>query len=331
LDADLKGCFDNISHCALLKKLGTFPRLRKIIKGWLKSGVMEGEIFYKVRTGTPQGGVISPLLANIALHGLEYETTKALSDELLSYMKSKSKCFSRRDSQRSFSIIRYADDFVIIHENQEVILKAKKFVEEWLKLIGLKLNESKTRIAHTLKSVDGGKKGFDFLGFSVRQYPVRCSKRGYKTLIKPSLDGQRRHREIIRGRMKKLAAAAQEKVIKNLNPIIRGWSNYYRTSVAKQIFSDMDSYMFQKLWKWARRRHPNKGLRWIRRKYFRKYRNNCWRFRTENGLMLFRHNETPIWRHTKVQGTRNPYDGDIVYWTKRSNRKSTTNDMRRCA
>jgi RNA-directed DNA polymerase len=291
---------------------------------------MEGEVFHKTKAGTPQGGVISPLLANIALHGLECETKNALLKELLKHTRSKTGYARTKSSYNSLSVIRYADDFVIIHENREIILKAKEFVQEWLKLIGLELSESKTRITHTLESIDESKKGFDFLGFWVRQYPIKCSKRGYKTLIKPTLEGQKRHKEIIRKRLHKNAAATQEKVIKELNPIIRGWSNYYKSSIAKKIFSKMDHYVFQKLWKWARWRHPHKGLRWIKRKYFREYGNNKWRFRTEDGAMLILHSETPIKRHIKVQGTRSPYDGDNEYWTKRSKRKSTTNDMRRC-
>jgi RNA-directed DNA polymerase len=331
LDADIQGCFDNINHEVLLKKLDTFPRLRKVIKGWLKAGVMDDEVFHRTRAGTPQGGVISPLLANIALHGLEYETKKTLLSELFKYRKSKLGKGHTENAQNSLNIIRYADDFVIIHENPEIILKAKKFVEEWLKLIGLTLSESKTRITHTLKSIDEGKKGFDFLGFWVRQYPTKCSKRGYKTLIKPSLEGQKRHAGIIRERLYKSAVATQEEVIKQLNPVIVGWVNYYKSSVAKEIFSKIDHYMFQRLWKWARKRHPNKGAGWTKRKYFRKYRNNKWRFRTENGKMLRLHSETPIKRHVKVQGTRSPYDGDIEYWKNRSRRISKSNDKKRCA
>jgi RNA-directed DNA polymerase len=165
LDADISGCFDNINHEALLKKLDTFPRLRKTIKGWLKSGVMDGEVFHRSRAGTPQGGVISPLLANIALHGLEYETKKTLSTQLISSLKnSRQYKTDMKDVQSSIGIIRYADDFVIIHEDLRIIQKAKEFVRVWLKLIGLELSESKTRIAHTLKSVDGGKKGIRFSG-----------------------------------------------------------------------------------------------------------------------------------------------------------------------
>ncbi|GHT96088.1 hypothetical protein FACS1894122_14140 [Alphaproteobacteria bacterium] len=282
LDADIKGCFDNIDHSALLEKLNTFPKLRRVIRGWLKAGILEGEIFQKSRAGTPQGGVISPLLANIVLHGLECETKKALKTDLFNYMKETRGKASHMQSQGNIAIIRYADDFVVIHESLELIEKAKEFVQQWLKQIGLKLSETKTRITHTLKPIDGCAVGFKFLGFWIRQYYVKCCKRGYITLIKPSPDGQKRHREIIRERINKLKAATQETVIKTLNPVIRGWANYYKSQVARKAFESADNYMFGRLWKWARWRHPHKGLKWIKRKYFRQHKNAKWRFLTNH-------------------------------------------------
>jgi RNA-directed DNA polymerase len=318
LDADIKGCFDNIDHIALLKKLNTFPTLRQVIKKWLRSGVMEGNVFQKVRTGTPQGGVISPLLANIALHELEYNLKNALSADLFQYMKEEKK-YSRSDkkAKKSISIIRYADDFVIIHESKEIILKAKQFVEEWLKQIGLILSETKTRVIHTLKSEDGNEPGFDFLGFSIRQYPQKVRARKYITLTKPSLDGQKRHKKAISEILAHPTTKTQEEVINKLNPIIRGWSNYYRSGASSRVFSNMDCYVFQKLWKWARFRHASKGLNWIRRKYFRGYRGDTWRFATPNKCWLVRHSDIHIKRHLKIKDTKTPYDGDLKYWAKR--------------
>jgi RNA-directed DNA polymerase len=322
LDADISACFDNIDHIALLKKLNTFPKLRRVIKKWLRNGVMEGEIFHKTKAGTPQGGVISPLLANIALHGLEYELKKALREDLFQYLKKKTRSPGYRDAMRSLQVAFYADDWVVIHESEEIILKAKQFVEEWLSGIGLTLNQSKTRIVHTLKSKDGNKAGFDFLGFSIRQYPVTTGVRKYKTLIKPSFESQKRHRKVISEKLKHLTAGTQEEVIKALNPIIKGWSNYFRNVVSSKVFGSMNCYVFQKLWKWARWRHPTKGLRWITDKYFRRYKGNNWRFATSDNNRLALHSETHIKRHVKVQGTRTPYDGDLQYWSKRSSKKN---------
>ena len=320
LDADIKGCFDNINHCALLKKLNTFPKLRQVIKKWLKAGIMEGEVFYKSKAGTPQGGVISPLLANIALHGLEYETKKALVEDLFLFAKKKY-TVNRKRAACAMSIVRYADDFVVMHESEEIVQKAEKFVEEWLKQIGLSLNKSKTRITHTLKSEDGNKAGFDFLGFSIRQYPSTTSVRKYKTLIKPSVDSQKRHKKTIDEKLKHMIGSTQEEIIKTLNPIIRGWSNYFRSGVSSKVYANMDNYVFIKLWKWARWRHQRKCLRWIKCKYFRGYKRDSWRFAISDNCWLARYRETRIWRHVKVKDTKTPYDGDIQYWSKRFNKR----------
>lgn len=323
LDADIKGCFDNIDHIALLKKINTFPRLRRVIKGWLKNGVMEGEVFHKMSAGTPQGGVISPLLANIALHGLEYDLKEALLEDLLQDARQKKKYYVQaKNAKRSISIVFYADDFVVTHESKEIILKAKEYIERWLEKVGLGLSPSKTRVVHTLRSTDGNESGFNFLGFSIRQYPTRTRNKEYKTHIKPDRESQKRHRQVIDERLKRMTACTQEEAIKVLNPVIMGWSNYFRIGVSSKIFHNMDYYVFQKLWKWAKWRHPNKGLRWIKQKYFRRYKGNNWRFATSDNFRLALHSETHIKRYVKVQGTRTPYDGDLQYWSKRSKKRN---------
>ena len=266
---------------------------------------MEGDVFHKTEAGTPQGGVISPLLANIALHGLEYETKKALHEDLFQYAKKRNPTISRKQTIDTMSIVFYADDFVVIHESEEIILKAKQFVEEWLTGIGLALNQSKTRIIHTLKSEDGNKAGFNFLGFSVRQYPITTCAKKYKTLIKPSLENQKRHRKAIDERLKHLTTDMQEEVIKTLNPLIKGWSNYFRSGVSSKAFSSMDNYMFQKIWKCCYWRHPNKGLRWIKQQYFYRYKGNNWRFAIPGKCRLARHSETHIKRHVESTGYKN--------------------------
>lgn len=225
LDADISGCFDNIEHNALFEKLNTFPKLRQITKDWLKAGIMNGVMFQKSRAGTPQGGVISPLFANIALHGLEYGIKDELKTDLFNYKKQIYGKASYKQSRNSIAIIRYADDFVAIHESREIIEKAKRYIEIWLKQVGLTLNDKKTEIVHTLKSSDGCKIGFKFLEFWVRQYYNRSIKRGYVTLIKPSAESQKRHREYIDGWINKLKSETQETVTRRLNPIIKGWAN----------------------------------------------------------------------------------------------------------
>ncbi|WP_365975460.1 group II intron reverse transcriptase/maturase [Moorena sp. SIO4G3] len=185
LDADISKCFDKINHKKLLTKLNTFPTMKRLIKGWLKAGVIDEGTLSSTNEGTPQGGIISPLLANIALHGME-ETIKEYVENL-SYKETQIK--GKRDRRRSISLIRYADDFVIIHKNKEVVEKCREVIETWLKDIGLELKPSKTRLTNTYN-------GFDFLGFNIRQYQVgkNQSKQGFKTLIKPSKKKVKEHK-----------------------------------------------------------------------------------------------------------------------------------------
>jgi RNA-directed DNA polymerase len=314
LDADIAGCFDNINHQGLLEKLKTFPLLRKVIKGWLKAGIMENGIFYTSEAGTPQGGVISPLLANIALHGLEEDTKQALVQELKAYQKGKDKRVGDKQALGTMSIIRYADDFIVMHESEEIVVKAKAFIEEWLKKMGLEMKTSKTQIIHSLDQIGDKKPGFDFLGFSVRQFVNKQAKKGYKLLIKPSRQSQKRHCKSIKETLRTLRAAPMEKVIRTLNPIVKGWSRYYVPGVSSKVFSKMDYEMFYKVWQWATHRHPGKSKRWIKRKYFRRLGKANWRFKTEEGKYLAHHSEHPIKRHIKVKGKKSPYDGDWIYW-----------------
>lgn len=317
LDADISGCFDNINHNALQKKLNTTPTLTKVIKRWLKAGVMEGKAFRPTKSGTVQGGTISPLLASIALHGLEYYLKMALRKELFDYQKKKYGKASHKHAGQSLSVITYADDCVILHENEEIVFKAKNLTERWLNTIGLELKPSKTKISHTLKTYGGQIPGFDFLGFTIRQYLTKQSKKGYKLLIKPSRLSIKQHAKIIKQKLKEMRAAPQEAVIKNLNPVIRGWSQYYSSVVSHKVFSSLDHDMHGKLWKWAVFRHCNKGKHWIKRKYFRKKDNDNWRFMTNNNLLLVRHVDHAIRRHIKVKGSRSLYDGDWLYWANR--------------
>lgn len=314
LDADISGCFDNINHEALLNKLKTFPSLRRVIKGWLKAGIMEDGTFYPSEAGTPQGGVISPLLANIALHGLEVDTQQALFQELMAYQKGKGRQVGNKQALKSMSIIRYADDFIVIHESQEILGKAKTLIEVWLKQMGLEIKSAKTHIAHSFNRMGEKEPGFDFLGFSVRQFRSNQTKRGLKLLIKPSRQAQKRHNKTIKDTLRTLRAAPMQKIIAALNPIVKGWSRYYIPLVSRKVFEKMDHEMFYKLWQWATHRHLHKGRHWIKRKYFRTLGKDRWRFMSQEGMYLARHSDHPIERHIKVRDTKSPYDGDWIYW-----------------
>lgn len=306
LDADITQCFDRINHNALLDRLRTSPALRRAIRAWLKAGVLEKDELFPTTAGTPQGGVISPLLANIALHGLETAITQA-------YPQAK--------------VIRYADDLVALHPELPVIQQIQQSVTNWLAQVGLELKPSKTRITHTLNQHDGSV-GFDFLGFHIRQYKVgkthsaRSTGRqpkllGFKTIIKPSKAALKRHQQALRTVVKIHRSAPQARLIGQLNPIIKGWTAYYSTVCSKATFSKMAHLTFLKLKRWAYRRHPNKARTWIIHKYWR-LDQNCWDFAPPDGKRLYYHNKTPIKRYVKVQGSRSPYDGDWLYWSKRN-------------
>jgi RNA-directed DNA polymerase len=317
LDADIAKCFDRIDHQALLNKLATFPILRRAIKGWLKAGVMDGSELFPTEEGTPQGGVISPLLANVALHGLEEAIVIA---------------FPRHQTPEGLvqraKVVRYADDFVVLHRELAVIEEVKQVASQWLAGMGLEMKPSKTRITHTLHPHEGAV-GFDFLGFNVRQYPVgkthrrKSGGRGgssvwldYVTLIKPSQEAMHRHSKALQAVVRQHKAAPQRALIVRINSIIRGWANYYSAMVSKGSFSKLDHLLYIKLRHWARSRHHNKPWSWIAKKYWR-LETGKWDFATREGLRMYNHSQTPIRRHVKVQGDRSPYDGDWVYWASR--------------
>ncbi|MBO1346801.1 MAG: group II intron reverse transcriptase/maturase [Hormoscilla sp. GUM202] len=312
LDADIAKCFDRIDHKALLEKLNTLPIIRRQIRAWLKAGVIDGKEMFETTEGTPQGGVISPLLANVALHGLEEKVKSLAGNNVV--------------KRQNLTVVRYADDFVVMHKDKEMVEMAQKVIADWLRGIGLELKHEKTQITHTLK---GENPGFNFLGFNVRQYEIgkyytgknRHGKPlGFKTLIKPSKESIGRHKERLSSVVKEHRNAPLAALISKLNPIIRGWSNYFRTVVSKETYSDMDSYLWETLWNWAKRRHPNKSKHWIAKKYWSIGQDRQWRFwcKTKEGeMVLLRHSNVEIVRHTKVKGEASAYDGNLAYWSTR--------------
>jgi RNA-directed DNA polymerase len=314
LDADIAGCFDNIDHDQLLQKLQTTPAIRAMIKQWLKAGALDENAFLQTERGTPQGGTLSPLLANIALDGMEALLKKS---------------FKYTEGEPYF--VRYADDFLVFHDTQEGIEKAKKLIEDWLQKRGLTLKESKTRITNT-------KEEFEFLGFSIRQFPVGKTHTGktphgkplgFKTIIKPSKEATARHLQAIAEKCKQLRAAPQEQLIHALNPIIRGWANYYRGVVSKEVYSRCDNQIYLLLTQWAEHRHRKKSATWQDRKYWTREPNKRHSFETDK-VTLRRHSDTPIQRHVKVRGMASPYDGNLLYWSKRlKNHPMTKNGLAR--
>ena len=189
---------------------------------------------------------------------------------------------------------------------------------EWFQGVGLELHPTKTRLAHTLEP-EGSKAGFNFLGFEIRQYPVRRdkAKQGFKTLIKPSREAIKRHYAQLCAIIRKNQAARQEYLIEQLNPVIVGWSKNYSAVVSKAVFQHLDHLLYLRLARWARSRHPHKGRRWIAHKYWRLEEGMGWRFGIPDGVRLTRHSATPIVRHHKVKGRASPFNGDWRYWASR--------------
>ena len=325
LDADIAKCFDKINHDKLLTKLETYPTLKRQVKAWLKSGVID-KSWSATEEGTPQGGVVSPLLANIALHGMELEIKKYA--ETIDLKDSKGYQQSKANKRRALNLIRYADDFVILHKDLNVILECKKIIENWLIDIGLELKPSKTRISHTLNEYEGNT-GFDFLGFTIRQLPMGKHhdgklNLGFKTMIKPSKDKIKAHIEKLGKVIDKHKSSPQIALINELNPIIRGWSNYYRTVCSKETFSHCDHILYQQLKRWAERRHPNKNKHWVKDRYWHTSGDRKWVFASKSfgkiDFELLRHAKIDIVRHTKVQSGRSLFDGDLIYWSTRMGR-----------
>lgn len=290
LEGDIKGCFDNINHDWLLENI---PTDKRVLKAWLKAGFLENRILHETTDGTPQGGIVSPVLANMALDGLE----EALSG------------FTSRNSGYKVNVIRYADDFVITGCSKELLEETiKPLVVNFLQARGLELSEEKTVVTH----IDNG---FDFLGFNLRKY------RG-KLLIKPSpkslLSVLRKIREIVR----RNKTARTENLLRLLNPIIRGWANYHQHVVSKRAFNKLDSAVWECLWRWAVRRHPNKPFSWVKRQYFVVANNRSWEF-TDGRTLLWRAAPLAIKRHVKVRGDANPYDRE--WWPYFERRKPSAN------
>ena len=300
LDADLTAAFDRIDHAQLLAALGSFPG-RETTRQWLTAGVFEpGKGFAPTEEGTPQGGVISPVLLNVALHGLEqaagvrYRTSAARST------------WARATSP---VLVRYADDFIVACHTQAQAEQVKARLAEWLAVRGLALNEDKTSITHA-------RRGFDFLGFNIRRYP------NGKLLIKPSTAAITRIRKRLREVFRAMRGATTLALIRTLNPIISGWAAYYRTAVSSGAFSLLDDYVWKLALKWATRRHRNKPKKWIADRYFGRFhphRKDRWVLGDrDSGAYLLKFSWTRIVRHQLVTGGSSPDDPALAdYWARR--------------
>lgn len=308
LDADLKGAFDNVSHTYLIKKIGDVPG-KTLIKKWLKAGYMEKDKWYATEQGTPQGSCISPLFLNIAMHGMEtllnqYQRTRY-------YTVRSGKGIGKRypKQQPRYRIATYADDFVINAETKEEIEAVIPILEPWLEERGLQLNLEKTRIVH----ID---QGFNFLGVTIRRFKKITLTKPQKSKVQLFLKG-------IREWLKRHPSMKTEGMIKQLNPKIRGWGNYYLPWVSKDVFGYVDHEIWKAIWAWCLRRHPQKGKRWVAKKYFQTVNNRSWVFATrikdrhgkETWLNIKRLSDMSITRHTLIRDMASPDDPQQKsYW-----------------
>jgi RNA-directed DNA polymerase len=325
LDADIRKCFDKIDHSKLLSKLNFKGTFHSQIEAWLKSGVVDQEVFTETDSGTAQGGVISPLLANIALHGMETMLKDLMKEIPLRTPNGRS--MGTRDKQRSLSIIRYADDFVVMHYDKQVILKCKVAIQSWLNEIGLELSEEKTRITHTLELTPEDKEefkvekpGFDFLGFNIFQRKSKYGRgqiNGINTIILPSTKKCKTHQEKLALLIRNSSMLSQEVLIQKLNPIISGWSRYFGLSdaITYRVLQKMDYLLYLKLRRWAKRKTKSAaaGIK----KYWK--HSTTWEFKTESGIALVKHTDyaRSIRDYVKVKGECSPYDGQEIYWSSR--------------
>jgi len=305
LEGDIKGCFDHISHEWLLANI---PMDKAILRKWLKCGYIFNKQMFPTEEGTPQGGIISPTLANMTLDGLQ----KVLAEKY-KRVRIKGKLYSPM-----VNLVRYADDFIITCENRETLEKEiKPLVADFMSERGLTLSEEKTVITNIHD-------GFDFLGFNIRKF-------GNEILTKPTKKAEKRFMENIRKVTKGHKGCKQESLIRMLNAKIRGWGAYYQHGATRDSFHRIDHQIFLALWQWAKRRHSKKGKRWIKDRYWHNIRGNSWtfaaKFKKSNGkedqlTLLKLASSFPFLQYTQIKGDMNPFDADCrLYFNKRMKSK----------
>jgi RNA-directed DNA polymerase len=295
LEGDIKSCFDRIDHNWLIENI---PMDKTILRKWLKSGYLEGQILHDTEDGTPQGGIISPVLANMALDGLHSVLLEHFPKPKTGY-------------NAKVNYIRYADDFIITGASDEVLENdVKPIVEAFLRERGLELSQEKTQITHI-------NDGFDFLSQNIRKY-------NDKLIIKPSKHSVQDLLDKVRGIIKKNKQMPVGKLLLLINPVIRGWALYHRHICSSKTFSRIDQSIFEALWHWAKRRHPNKSKTWIKDKYFPPMGSRSWMFQGEyEGRLrwLYHCSDVKIERHVMIRGEANPFDPEWeTYFEKRLSR-----------
>lgn len=302
LEGDIKGCFDHISHDWLLNNI---PTDKVVLRKWLKCGyIFEGGLF-PTEEGTPQGGIISPTLANMTLDGIQGLLERAFPRKVV----------NGKEVNRKVRLVRYADDFIITGDSKEILQDVvKPMLVQFLGERGLSLSEEKTVVTHISE-------GFDFLGFNVRKY-------GDTLLTKPSKDRVKKFKAKVKEVIKRNATATQKDLIFTLNPILKGWANYYQFCAASETFRKVDADIFYKLWRWCLRRHHNKGVKWVKDHYFHTVGNRNWIFSCETlnkdrkrsfTFPLVKLFDTKIKKYPQLKGAYNPYDPQWYDYTEKRN------------
>ena len=297
LKIDISKCFNQINYSYLVDKCNTFPEMKKQIRVWLKTGILDG-------LETAQGEVMSLLLTNIALHGLR-DSFNAYLNTIPEYSP---------NNRQILNCVRYITNFVLIYSNKDTLEDLKEVIKKFFEPIGLNLKLIKTQLVHSLETIDGRSPGFSVLGFDVIQVRKRRVflknklKKNVITLITPSKDSIRNHMLKIREIIQKYRGTDQENLIKRLNPLIRKWVLSNRTQMSRKTFQNLDRYIFIHLWKWARKRHPKMSKYKLKEKYWHQIRMSNWRFGVKKkGKVLFQlqlHSKITIQRYEKVKNIR---------------------------
>ncbi|AOY80408.1 group II intron reverse transcriptase/maturase [Moorena producens JHB] len=359
LDADIKAAFDNISHEFLMEKIKGFPK-REVVRKWLKAGYMEETKFHETKTGTPQGGIISPLLANIALDGIQEWISKP-QETIIYKTRSRGKIRDSKKEVKKYRFVRYADDFVITSQTKENLEEVIPTLKTWLAKRGLKLNEEKTQIR------DIREEGFSFLGFEIRQHKSktlilgsnRFKRKAHKMRINakpnakriPSPNAKTKEEETFscfikpgKEETKEFLAKIREylknegrmlsfdKVIQKLNSKLRGWLNYYRFVCSKKTFNKIRKEVLDAIHKFLKRRHPRKSWKWIKRNYYTtvdRDKHNPYAYtegrRKKMEILINAAKDVPIIRYEKIKGSNSPFDPTLAkYWEKRQTKWGKT-------
>jgi RNA-directed DNA polymerase len=305
LEGDIKGCFDNINHQWLMENI---PIDKRILKQLLKAGFIYKRKLFPTQTGTPQGGILSPIMANITLDGIE----KKIKEK---YWITPKGTIDARYNKHKVNYTRYADDFIVSADSIETLNEIKEIITHHLTLRGLTLSEEKTLITNI-------NKGFDFLGWNFRKYKGQV-------YTKPSKNSIKKVKETIKTIIKAHRGKSQTELIKNLNPIITGWTNYHSNTCAKKTFAQIDNYIFLKLWKWAKRRHSNKSRKWIKNRYWQRTLFRDWIF-SDGNIQLKQASHTKITRHRTIKFDANPYlpqDQRYYYYRDKQRMQARNNNV----